>query len=109
VKDPCTYILASKPDGVLYVGVTSDIWGRMSEHKQGIFPGFTKRYGVKMLVYYEFHIGIDEAITREKRIKEWQRAWKIRLILSVNPQWLDLFDEPNNALLNLPNDELRTS
>ena len=51
MKDPCTYILASKPNGVLYVGVTSDIWGRMSEHKQGIFPGFTKRYGVKTLVY----------------------------------------------------------
>jgi putative endonuclease len=108
VKDPCTYILASKPDGILYVGVTSDIWGRMSEHKQGIFTGFTKRYDVKMLVYYEFNIGMDEAITREKRIKEWRRAWKIRLILSVNPQWLDLFDEPTNSLLNLPNDELRT-
>ena len=68
----------------------------MSEHKQGIFPGFTKRYGVKTLVYYEFHTSMDDAITREKRIKEWQRAWKIRLILSVNPQWLDLFDEATN-------------
>ena len=108
MKDPCTYILASKPNGVLYVGVTSDLWGRMSEHKQGIFPGFTKRYGVKTLVYYEFHTSMDDAITREKRIKEWQRAWKIRLILSVNPQWLDLFDEATNALLDLPNDQQRT-
>jgi putative endonuclease len=108
VKDPCVYILASKPDGVLYVGVTSDIWGRMSEHKQGVFPGFTKRYGVKMLVYYEFHTSMDEAITREKRIKEWQRAWKVRLILSVNSQWLDRYDEATNALLELPNDQLRT-
>ena len=108
MKDPCTYILASKPNGVLYVGVTSDLWGRMSEHKQGIFPGFTKRYGVKTLVYYEFHTSVDDAITREKRIKEWQRAWKIRLILSVNPQWLDLFDEATNALLDLPNDQQRT-
>ena len=80
----------------------------MSEHKQGIFPGFTKRYGVKTLVYYEFHTSMDDAITREKGIKEWQRAWKIRLILSVNPQWLDLFDEATNALLDLPNDQQRT-
>jgi putative endonuclease len=106
LKYPCTYLLASKRDGVLYVGVTSDIWGRMSEHRQGIFPGFTKRYGVKMLVYYEFHNSMDEAIKREKRIKEWKRAWKIRLILSANPEWLDLYDEANNAVLDLPSDLL---
>ena len=107
MKDPCTDILASQPNGVLYVGVTSDIWGRMSEHKQGIFAGFTKKYGVKTLVYYEFHNSMDEAITREKRIKEWRRAWKIRLILSANPIWLDLYDEPNNTLLDLPSDLTR--
>jgi putative endonuclease len=109
MKDPCTYILASKRNGVLYVGVTSDIWGRMQEHKQGLFAGFTKKYGVKLLVYYEFFDSMEEAIKREKRIKEWQRAWKIRLIHSANPEWVDLYDEANNRLLDMPNDQQRAT
>jgi putative endonuclease len=100
MKYPGTYLLASGPDGVLYAGVTSDIWGRMGEHKQGLFPGFTKRYRIKTLVYYEFHDAMEQAIRREKQIKEWQRAWKVRLIMSKNPQWIDLFDVTTNALLD---------
>jgi putative endonuclease len=103
-KDPCSYLLASAPNGVLYAGVTSDIWGRMGEHKQGLFPGFTKRYGIKTLVWYEFHDSMEQAIRREKQIKEWRRAWKVRLIMTKNPQWLDLFNDATNALLDFPAD-----
>ena len=106
-KDPAVYILASGHNGTLYIGVTSDIYGRMSEHKQGLVAGFTRRYGVKTLVYYEMHDTMDAAIKREKQLKEWQRAWKIRLIEGMNPEWIDLFDEHNHALLNGPTD--RTS
>jgi putative endonuclease len=74
MKDPCVYILASKRDGVLYVGVTSDLHGRMAEHEQELIEGFTKRYGVKQLVNYEFHDDMTAAIRREKQLKEWQRA-----------------------------------
>jgi putative endonuclease len=108
MKYPCVYILCSGPNGVLYVGVRSDIWGRMSEHKQGLFEGFTKKYGIKTLVYYEFFDSMDEAIMREKRIKEWQRAWKIRLIRDNNPEWADLFDLSTNTLHDLPSDQHRT-
>jgi len=85
------YILASERNGTLYVGVTSDLIGRMIEHRDGLVSGFTKRYGVKTLVYFEEHGDIDEAIRREKRIKRWRRAWKLALIESHNPQWLDLW------------------
>lgn len=74
-KDPCVYILASAPNGILYTGVTSDIHGRMAEHKQGLCEGFAKKYGVKRLVYYEMHDTMDAAILRETRIKKWKRAW----------------------------------
>jgi putative endonuclease len=90
---PCVYILASKPDGILYVGVTSDIWGRVSEHKQDLRPGFTKTHGIHTLVYFEFLDTMDEAIQRETRLKKWNRAWKVRLIRQSNPEWRDLFDE----------------
>jgi putative endonuclease len=103
-KDPAVYILASGHNGTLYIGVTSDIYGRMSEHKQGLVRGFTKRYGVTMLVYYEMHETMDSAIKREKQLKEWQRAWKIRLIEGMNPAWLDLFDAQHHALLDAPMD-----
>jgi putative endonuclease len=92
MKAPCVYLLASKPDGVLYIGVTSDLWHRMAEHSQGLFPGFTKRYEVKHLVYYERHQTMDDAIRREKQLKNWKRAWKVRLIQSMNPEWRNLFD-----------------
>lgn len=85
------YILASKRNGTLYVGVTSDLYGRMSEHRDGLIPGFTQRYGVKTLVYFEEHDDIEEAIRREKRIKRWRRAWKIALIEGGNPGWRDLW------------------
>jgi putative endonuclease len=96
VKEPCVYILASKRDGVVYIGVTSNLEQRMAEHSQGLIPGFTLRYGVKQLVYYEMHETMDGAIRREKQLKEWQRAWKVRLIESMNPEWRNLFD-PNTG------------
>ena len=97
-KDPCVYILASKRDGVLYTGVTTELFERVSVHKQDLFEGFTKKYGVHMLVYYEFHETIDAAIIRESRIKKWKRAWKVRLIHSINPEWTDLFDGVDGAI-----------
>lgn len=87
------YILASQRNGTLYVGVTNDLIRRVQEHREGLVPGFTKRYGVKLLVYFEAHQEITEAILREKRIKRWQRNWKLQLIEGQNPQWLDLWPE----------------
>ena len=107
MKDPCVYLLASKRNGTLYIGVTSDIYGRMAEHKQGLIEGFTKKYGTKTLVYYEMHPTMDAAIRREKQLKEWQRAWKRRLIENMNPEWCDLFDEASGALLEGPADLAR--
>jgi putative endonuclease len=82
-KDPAVYILASKRNGTIYTGVTSDLHNRMAQHKQGLIEGFTKKYNVHMLVYYESHHLMTEAITREHRIKEWRRQWKVRLIESM--------------------------
>jgi len=79
------YILASRPGGTLYVGVTNDLIRRIFEHREGLAPGFTKRYGVKMLVYYEQHATAEATIQREKNIKHWSREWKIDLIISMNP------------------------
>jgi len=87
---PCVYIMASKRNGTLYVGVTSDLPRRDWEHRMGAVDGFTKRYGVKMLVWYELHATMEAAIVREKQIKEWKRAWKLRLIEAANPTWRDL-------------------
>lgn len=84
------YIVASKPWGTLYVGITSDIQARLYQHKHGIFDGFTKRYGVKTLVYFEEHAKPFAAIHREKRIKKWPRVWKVNLIRTDNPDWADL-------------------
>ena len=84
------YIMTSRPNGPLYVGVTRDLRRRVWEHKQGLLDGFTKTYGLKLLVYYEGHQPISEAIHREKRLKHWNRAWKIDLIESENPGWEDL-------------------
>ena len=90
-KQPAVYILASKRNGTLYIGVTSDLVKRVWEHKNKMVEGFTKRYNVHRLVWYEMHESMESAITREKRIKEWKRAWKLELIESVNPDWLDLY------------------
>jgi putative endonuclease len=87
------YILASQRNGTLYVGVTNDLIRRVQEHREGLVPGFTKRYGVKLLVYFEAHQEITEAILREKRIKRWRRNWKLQLIEDRNPRWLDLWSE----------------
>jgi putative endonuclease len=87
------YILASKRNGTLYVGVTRDLERRMREHKNGLFDGFTKCYGVHKLVYYEQHELISEALQREKNIKKWNRAWKMKLIEKDNPEWKDLAEE----------------
>ncbi|RTM09792.1 MAG: GIY-YIG nuclease family protein [Bradyrhizobiaceae bacterium] len=86
------YILASAPNGILYVGVTSDIIRRIYQHRNGLVPGFTKRYGVKLLVYFERYDDIQTAIQREHNIKHWSRTWKVRLILRDNPEWKDLYD-----------------
>ncbi len=90
---PCVYILASSRNGTLYIGVTRDLARRAAEHQADVVDGFTKRYGVHMLVYAEFHATMADAILREKQIKKWRRAWKIRLIEEANPTWRDLFGE----------------
>ncbi len=89
------YILASKRNGTLYIGVTNDIARRVFEHKQGLVAGFTKKYNVRILVYVECFDRIDEAIYREKQLKEWQRKWKLELIEKQNPNWNDLYENIN--------------
>jgi putative endonuclease len=93
MKQPCVYILASKRNGTLYVGVTNDVVRRAWEHRNDVIEGFTRAYGVHRLVYAEFHSTMLDAITREKRIKHWRRAWKLELIERDNPTWHDLYDE----------------
>ena len=90
-KQPCVYILAGDRNGTLYVGVTSDLTKRVWEHKNDLVPGFTKRYGVHDLVWYELHDSMESAISREKAIKEWKRQWKLELIECENPVWKDLY------------------
>ena len=85
------YILASDRNGTIYVGVTANLPKRIWEHKQDLVKGFTKEYGVHKLVWYEQHESAESAITREKRIKKWNREWKIRLIEEANPYWNDLY------------------
>ena len=93
MKQYYIYILASRKNGTLYVGVTSDLLKRIYEHKQNLIDGFTKKYNVHTLVYYEAHNDIQEAIIREKQIKKWNRRWKLRLIEERNPEWRDLYYE----------------
>lgn len=91
---PCyVYILAARKGGTLYVGVTNDLVRRVHEHRTGTADGFTKRYGVKSLVYFEMYDDPESAIAREKKLKRWRRAWKAALIERGNPAWRDLFDE----------------
>jgi len=92
-KQPAVYILASRRNGTLYTGVTTNLAKRVWEHKKDIIEGFTKKYGVHLLVYYELHDDIISAITREKQIKKWNRAWKLELIERKNPDWRDLWEE----------------
>ena len=90
---PCVYVLANKPNGTLYIGVTSNLVQRVWQHKNDLVEGFTKRYGIHRLVWFEAHESMESAITREKMLKRWKRAWKIRLIQEANPKWSDLYDE----------------
>jgi putative endonuclease len=91
----CVYLLASQRNGTLYIGVTNDFARRVYQHKMKQLPGFTSRYNVHMLVWYETYADINEAIAREKQLKKWERRWKLELIESVNPTWKDLYFELN--------------
>ena len=88
---PAVYILASQKNGTLYIGVTGNLVQRIWQHKNDLVEGFTKRYGIHMLVYYELHSDINSAITREKQLKKWNREWKLGLIAQNNQQWQDLW------------------
>ena len=90
---PAVYLLASKRNGTLYTGVTSNLIARVGQHRQGFVRGFARDYGVKLLVWFEQHATMDSAILREKRIKKWNRAWKLNLIEADNPDWTDLAEE----------------
>ncbi len=105
-KSPAVYILANKRNGTLYIGVTSALWNRIAVHKDGSVPGFTQKYNVITLVWYEHHHSMDAAIRREKQLKDWQRAWKLRLIEKFNPDWRDLHEviDPIGTLVDLPFD-----
>ncbi len=92
MKQPAVYILASQRNGTLYIGVTSDLVQRVWQHKNDVFEGFTKEYGVHMLVWFELHEDMESAIIREKRLKKWNREWKLRMIEEKNPEWKDLYD-----------------
>jgi putative endonuclease len=93
VKQPAVYMMANKRNGTLYAGVTSDMVRRGWQHREGIVPGFTKRYGCKLLVWYEFHATMADAIAREKQIKGGSRQKKLRLIETMNPEWRDLYED----------------
>lgn len=97
-KQPAVYIVTNRPGGTLYIGVTSALWNRICDHKNGTFDGFTKKHGVDKLVWYEHHPSMPSAIHREKRLKKWQRAWKLNLIHAFNPDWRDLHDEIDSSV-----------
>ena len=90
-KNPCVYLLSSRRNGTLYIGITSNLIKRVWEHKNNLVEGFTKRYGVHILVWYELHPSMESAINREKAMKEWKRKWKVELIERLNPDWQDLY------------------
>lgn len=89
-KQPCVYILATGVRGTLYIGVTSDLEKRIWEHRAHLVPGFTARYGVEQLVWFEIHDSMTAAIGREKQLKKWERMWKIELVETLNPEWREL-------------------
>jgi putative endonuclease len=96
MKGGHVYIMANKRDGTLYVGVTADLARRVFEHREGRIDGFTRRHGLKRLVYYEFHDDIRTAIQREKTVKHWPRLWKLALIQEMNRDWADLYEALNS-------------
>ena len=93
MKQPAVYILASKKNGTLYIGVTSNLIKRVWQHKNNVVDGFSKLYQTHMLVYFEIFPNMESANTREKRLKKWERAWKIRIIEEKNPDWTDLYEQ----------------
>ena len=93
MKQPAVYILATGKRGTLYIGVTSDLIARTWQHREHVVDGFTTRYKVTMLVWYELHGTMESAIQREKQLKKWNREWKLRLVGESNPEWRDLWDE----------------
>ena len=93
MSDYWVYLLTNKPRSTLYVGVTNDLVRRVFEHREGLVKGFTARYGLKMLVYFERYHSPSAAIQREKNIKHWSRLWKLQLVESLNPQWRDLYND----------------
>ena len=90
---PAVYILASKPNGTLYTGVTSNLMQRIAQHREGAFDGFAKKYDIKRLAWFEPHDSMESAIRREKQLKKWNRSWKVRLIEEDNPHWRDLAED----------------
>ncbi|WOX06386.1 GIY-YIG nuclease family protein [Microbulbifer pacificus] len=92
-KQPCVYLLASQRNGTLYTGVTSNLIQRIWQHKEGFVEGFTLKYGIKTLVWFELHSSMEHAIRREKAIKNWRRSWKLNLIENQNPDWKDLYHD----------------
>ncbi|MFN9115982.1 MAG: GIY-YIG nuclease family protein, partial [Bacteroidota bacterium] len=100
-RDPCqahtmrawVYIMTNKAFGTLYIGMTADLMRRIWEHKHGMIDGFTKKYGLHHLVYYECHDALENAAMREKQLTEWKRNWKLRLIMDMNPNWNDLYND----------------
>ena len=92
-KQPCVYLLASGRRGTLYIGVTSNLVKRVWQHREGFVEGFTKAYGVHQLVWFEMHATMESAISREKALKFWKRAWKLMLVEEGNPEWRDLYPD----------------
>jgi putative endonuclease len=90
---PAVYILASKRNGTLYIGVTSNLVQRIWQHRNDLTPGFTQKYQVHRLVYFEMHEDMEQAIIREKRLKKWNRSWKLKLVEAANPEWRDLWEQ----------------
>ena len=95
MKGGYVYIMSNRRDGALYIGVTSDLSRRAFEHRQGVIDGFTKRYGLKRLVYYERYEDIRDALQREKNLKHWPRVWKLARVHDLNPDWEDLYERLN--------------
>lgn len=90
---PCVYMMASSRNGTLYIGVSSDLIKRVWQHKNEAIKGFTEKYSVHLLVWYEVHENMESAISREKALKKWNRIWKLRLIEQFNPEWQDLYEQ----------------
>ena len=109
IISPTVYILASQRNGTLYVGVTSNLSKCMAEHTMGLVDGFTKKHGIKTLVYHDRFMSMEEAIGREKQLKEWQRAWKIQLIEDMNSEWSNLYDTASGEIFFGPTEVERLS